>query len=332
MNGMAVCAGIAGLELGIKLATQYLGIEYRCVVYVEREAFAASALVARMAGASLGQAPVWDDVKTFDGKPWRGVVDIVTGGYPCQPFSVAGRKRGKDDPRHLWPSIKRIVKETQPEWCFFENVGNHLRLGFREVKSELEGLHYRVEAGLFSAEAVGAPHIRERLFILAHRTSGGLQGPLARMVESSKAARGERSTQAMRVEGLRGDVADRDHQGQSVHECGEQREVRGRPYPLSREVSPTSRADGASGEVIARSGGSLPIFPPGPADRDTWQAILREWPQVEPSICRMADGATPGLDATRYRDDRLRGLGNAVVPLTAAFAFVVLWRRFEVSE
>ena len=143
--------------------------EYRTVCYVERESYAASTLVARMEDEALDCAPVWDDVKTFRGKAWRGIVDIIHGGYPCQPFSVAGRKLGDKDPRHLWPDIARIVREIKPPLCFFENVGGHLRLGFEQVADDLQRMGYRVKAGLFTAQEVGAPHKRERLFILAYR-------------------------------------------------------------------------------------------------------------------------------------------------------------------
>ena len=112
--------------------------------------------------------PVWDDVATFDGRPWRGAVDIVAAGYPCQPFSVAGRRLAAADPRHLWPHVARIVGEVEPPFVFLENVAHHLRLGFPEVAGDLVGMGYRLAAGLFTAAEVGAPHRRERLFILAH--------------------------------------------------------------------------------------------------------------------------------------------------------------------
>ncbi len=165
--GLSLCAGAGGLDLGLHIAMP----GYRTICYVERDAYAAATLVARMEDKALDQAPVWDDLTSFDGKPWRGLVDIVHGGYPCQPFSVAGRKLGDKDPRHLWPHIRRIVAEIDPPLCFFENVGGHLRLGFEQVDDDLRSMGYRVAAGLFAAEEVGAPHRRERLFILAYRHS-----------------------------------------------------------------------------------------------------------------------------------------------------------------
>ena len=101
---------------------------YRTVGHVERETYAAAILVARMEDAALDPAPVWDDVATFDGRPWRGAVDIVTAGYPCQPFSVAGKRRGADDPRHLWPHVARIVGEVEPPFVFLEMTNPSVRV------------------------------------------------------------------------------------------------------------------------------------------------------------------------------------------------------------
>src|SRR6056297_1581926 len=171
--GLSLCSGAGGLDLGLHLACP----GYRTVGHVERDAYAAAILVARMEDAALDRAPVWDDVATFDGRPWRGAVDIVTAGYPCQPFSVAGKRRGADDPRHLWPHVARIVREIQPPFVFLENVAHHLRLGFPEVASGLVDMGYRLAAGLFTAAEVGAPHKRERLFILAHREHDQLADP-----------------------------------------------------------------------------------------------------------------------------------------------------------
>ena len=172
MNVLALCSGIGGIELGIQLAEPGA----RTVCYVEREAFPIAVTLTRIREGYLDDAPVWSDVKTFDGKPWRGKVDLVTGGYPCQPFSVAGRRKGADDPRHLWPDIRRIIGEVQPRFCFFENVANHLRIGFESVWRDLSDMGYTVEAGLFTAAELGGPHRRQRLFILGDATQHRLQG------------------------------------------------------------------------------------------------------------------------------------------------------------
>ena len=164
---LSLCSGAGGLELGLKLAVP----GSRTVCYVEGEAYAAAQLAARMADETMDAAPVWSDVKTFDPEPWRGCVDIITAGYPCQPFSIAGAKRAEKDPRHLWPYIREIVRIIKPRVCSFENVSHHLRLGFEQVHDDLRSMGYRVATGLFTAEEVGAPHKRERLFILAYRES-----------------------------------------------------------------------------------------------------------------------------------------------------------------
>lgn len=166
---MALCAGAGGLELGLRIA---LGDDYRCVVYVEREAYAAAALVARMADETLDTAPVWDDLSTFDGIPWRGVVDIVSAGFSCQPWSAAGKQLGIEDERWIWPDIARIVCEVGPEWVFLENVGGLVRGGLEHVLRDLALSGFDAEWDRLSAAEVGAPHLRERLFILAHRNSG----------------------------------------------------------------------------------------------------------------------------------------------------------------
>jgi len=164
---LSLCAGVGGLDLGVRLAEPAA----RTVCFVEIEAYACAILAARMAENALDPAPVWTNLRTFDGKPWRGTVDCITAGYPCQPFSVAGKQRGAEDPRHLWPDVFRVVREIRPAFCFFENVGGHLRLGFEQVHDDLRSVGYRVKAGLFTAQEVGAPHKRERLFILAYAES-----------------------------------------------------------------------------------------------------------------------------------------------------------------
>ncbi len=175
MNGLALCAGAGGLELGLHLAEP----GYRTVGFVEREARAAASLVARMADSPLGEAPVWDDLGTFDGRRWRGCVDIVSAGFPCQPFSVAGQQRGIEDERHLWPDVARVTGEVCPAWVLLENVPGLAttiapdgRSALETVCDDLQELGFAVAWDEFSAAEVGASHLRERIFIVAHAAGG----------------------------------------------------------------------------------------------------------------------------------------------------------------
>lgn len=169
---VGLCAGYGGIELGLKRAIPNL----RSVALCEVEAFAVANLVAKMESGCLEPVPVWPNLKTFPWQSFRGCVDILTGGYPCQPFSAAGKRQGADDPRHLWPYIARGIRILQPRLCFFENVEGHISLGLSDVIEDLAGMGYRTTWGIFSAEECGAPHRRKRIFILAHRISAGWEG------------------------------------------------------------------------------------------------------------------------------------------------------------
>lgn len=163
MNELALCAGVGGMALGLALADG----RHRTVGYVERDAHAAALLVARMADAALDRAPVWDDLTTFDGRPYRGRVDLISSGLPCQPYSVAGRGLGHADERALWPHFVRIVEECEPAVVFTENV-LPFRKHFEPVWRELRRLGFVWAPPLLqTASESGAPHIRERFYALA---------------------------------------------------------------------------------------------------------------------------------------------------------------------
>lgn len=301
MNGLALCAGVGGLEAGISVALP----GYRTVCYVEWEAYAAATLVARMAdpAAIIHPAPVWNDVKTFRGVRWRGVVDIITAGYPCQPFSRAGKRKGERDPRHLWPDIKRIIGEVRPCAVFLENVEGHLSLGFPEVAAGLQGMGYSVKAILVAADEAGAGQQRSRLFALAYSKD------FARILHARSRRSVKRETDTGRI-GQKKEMASTS--GPRL-EGGEQQGTYG------------ERRAGASGSASELCRPLL--FAPGPDD-DRWPAIIEQAPQLEPAICRMADGMA-------HRVDRLRLCGNGVVSLAGAYAFATLAHAatgFEITD
>jgi len=178
LTHISLCAGYGGIDLGLQLALEKI----RTVSFVEIETFAIQNLVAKIEKGFLDTAPIFSDLKKF---PWRKFarrVDILSGGFPCQPFSTASHRRKNDeDPRHLWPYIVQGIQELEyPPIVFFENVEGILTsqlksegwsdpLGtnvLHHVLRELERLGYQATAGIFSASEIGATHQRKRLFIL----------------------------------------------------------------------------------------------------------------------------------------------------------------------
>lgn len=254
--GLALCAGIGGIELGLRRILP----AYRCVCYVEQDAFCACTLVARMEDQALDRAPIWDDVGTFDGVPWRGVVDLVTSGFPCRPWSALGRRGGKSDSRWLWPHIIRIIRQVGPRCILLENVPGLVRGGLGQVLGELAESGFDAEWGVFRASSLGLPHVRERLFALAYADR-----------EYCTALLGEIRRQPTAV---RTGVA----------------------HPLDSESVPPAPDDNAGWRRYLESGGPEPCIP-------------------------------GGVDGAAYRLDRLRTIGNAVVPAQAAVAFQRLLER-----
>jgi len=168
MNELALFAGAGGGILGGHL------LGWRTVCAVELEPYAASVLVARQNDGILPPFPIWDDVCTFDGRPWRGVVDVVSGGFPCQDISAAGKGAGIDGERSgLWVQMARIIGEVRPRYVFVENSPLLVRRGLARVLADLAGLGMYARWGILGADDVGAPHIRKRMWVVAYADEDG---------------------------------------------------------------------------------------------------------------------------------------------------------------
>jgi DNA (cytosine-5)-methyltransferase 1 len=281
---IGLCAGYGGIELGLKRAIPDL----RSIALCEIEAFAVANLVAKMEAGQLEPAPVWPNLKTFPWESFRGCVDILTGGYPCQPFSAAGKRQGADDPRHLWPYIARGIRILQPRICFFENVEGHISLGLSDVIEDLAGMGYRTTWGIFSASEVGAPHQRKRVFILAHRIGAGWEGFTGGMDVRDD---GSESGGSVGQKGLRGRVWPSRPGGDNRCEWEPPRVI---------DISPESEM-----------GGDI--------DGDTRWVGYAHWESLSDyeRLCHAHDS----------RIDELRLLGNGVVPATAELAYRTLARE-----
>ena len=333
LNHISLCTGYGGIDVGLRSVLP----SCRTILACEIEAFAIANLVAKMEEKRVDSCPIWTDLHTFDARPFRGLVDIVSGGFPCQPFSHAGKRLATEDPRHLWPAIERIIGECRPSVVFLENVegivsskvgGEKDTSVLKHVLEGLEELGYRATAGIFSAEEVGAPHRRKRVFIagVADADNAGIQE--CSIPREGGGTPGRPDPPGCGQSGELADAMRPGPQGQrpecELRETGEEAQVGG-----GGELADSIGAglEGHSGDVLRAQG-------PGAAGEDgpaTAPGLLRSWPArpgeqqhdwepprtVEPGLGRGTDGA-------RDRVDRLRLLGNGVVPATAAKAFVYL--------
>jgi len=147
------------------------------VCAVEIDTYRQQVLSARQKDGIFSWFPIFDDVREFDGTKWRGLVDVVCAGFPCQPFSVAGKQRGDDDERNMWPETIRIIREVGPGLCLLENVPGLVSSGYiGTVLGDLADAGYDAEWDIVSAADVGAPHLRKRLWILAYAAKERLEG------------------------------------------------------------------------------------------------------------------------------------------------------------
>lgn len=304
VHHISLCAGIGGIDLGLSRCIR----GFDTIAYVEGEAFAAGCLAKAMETGRMDKAPIFTDVRSFPFGRFRGLVDVISGGFPCQPFSSAGQRKGTEDPRHLWPSIKRGLGECLPRVAFFENVDGILHAkseGYHcvlhHVLSDLEELGYRATAARFSAREVGAPHRRRRWFILGVRGAmANAHGTNESRIEREQIKKGQQFRRESRGNGQ--GLANSERSGLERYAGNVERSAR--PNRSRQKSGPI-----AEGCVQYPNG-------PGPQHEDEPPRVLKSG----------MGGDSHGLPD---RVDRLRALGNAVVPEVAEKAFRTLWGRLH---
>ena len=325
---LALCAGAGMLEEGLHLATGD-----RTICYVEREAAAATALLARMEEKSLAPAPIWcGDLEAFDGRRFRGLVDGVSAGFPCQPWSVAGQQQGHDDERWIWPAIFDIIRAVGCWRVRLENVPGLIRGGgLASVLGDLAALGFDAEWGTLSARAVGANHWRERVLILAYRHDCGRQ-------RAWLSDRQRRQNEALadasgaRCQGREDAGADRSHEGGDGGGSLELERDRGDLGDAISALLQGHAGDGDDGgqsrrphqgpDGSTRTSGDA-VFAYGPHD-PRWAYTLDRYPHLAPAlksaIRGVADGLASGLDGDIDVEQRRH-------PQTSPAQRISAWRK-----
>ena len=294
MNELALFAGAGGGILGGKL------LGWRTVCAVEWEPYAACVLAARQNDGLLPPFPIWDDVQTFDGKPWRGIVDVVSGGFPCQDISAAGKGAGIDGERSgMWKEMARIVGEVRPRFVFVENSPMLTSRGLGVVLGDLAALGYDAEWGVISAADTGAPHLRERIWIVAYsKKLFGDGGNDNAGISVERKAESESGNDSWSKNVANSDSAQRKRNGSAK-----------RTQEKYSDIGSTSDVVNSGCGRYKSSESEI---------RSRWNRFINtSWWATEPNLGRVANGVAA-------RVDRLKAIGNGQVPRVAATAFELL--------
>ena len=253
----------------------------------------------------------YGNIKDID---WRTVErpDVICGGYPCQPFSLAGQRNGTDDPRHLWPWVRNAISALRPTYAILENVRGHLTLGGLQVIGQLAEIGYDAEWRVVSAAGMGAPHLRDRIIIVAYTNDTRSRTSKSGVDKNGSQEIKEQQNVAQFGPGrCSADVAYTDSGRQ--HEC----DTKKRCLPVvDKESDGECVANTNARQIVGRHGGYATdrskVFSRGDYERGTQSYEGWQWWETEPNVGRVADGVSA-------RVDRLRGLGNAVVPQVAEY-------------
>ena len=311
MRHVDLCSGIGGFALGFEWAELSSP-----VLFCDIEPWSRKILAKHWP-----DVPIAEDVKELANDP-DGLIpdcDILTAGYPCQPFSLAGERRGSEDDRHIWPYIFTIIQRKRPSWCVFENVYGHVSLGLDEVLSDLEGEGYAARPFIVPACAADAPHRRDRVWIIGRNVADTRH---ARVHQSGQYA--DASQESEQPRGVQWDGISRRQQTQILANAsrlhsdgsGEHTQQSERQEP---KLGDSRGSDNVADTASKRQQGSRLYGRPqhqtqdqvGQADRadNSSQGNAQLW-LPEPPVGRVANGIP-------RRVDRLRGLGNAIVPQIA---------------
>ena len=301
-------SGIGGFSLGLESA----GL-VETVAFCDFDQYCQQVLNKNFPGV-----PVYGDVKelNYDKLKADGInqIDIITGGYPCQPFSVAGRKKGEDDPRHVWPEMFRLIQELRPTWVIGENVGGHIKLGLDTVLENLESEGYTTRTFSISASSIGANHQRERIWIIANSNNTGDRTSEHEIdKDRKKTVEGRKEQSQLKSSRYSEDMENsgRSQWPWSFEQGEDANETRKEDADQFERSGSTSKPDVANTKSVSSNGREHREYTEeGDRERKVGRegsSEIADWWSVEPSVGRVAHGLPK-------RVDRLKCLGNSVVP------------------
>ncbi len=305
MKGGSLFSGLGGLDLALEAC----GVEVKW--QVEYNEYCNKVLERHWPDVKR-----YTDIRTTDFRELEHV-DLICGGFPCQPFSVAGKNRGEADERNMWPDTFRAIRESGCRYAFLENVPNLLTHSyFGTIIADLASIGFNAEWDCFTASEVGATHRRRRLFILAYSNDISAQ-----QQERNNLGRGASSES---WQGIRAGAGRRTSDGNYAEGMSQ---PLGNPFEMETAVANAGCQHQHLQQRIhgAEYQGSRVKWPPSPDDKERWASLLSEVPSLEPALCRVADGIPD-------RTHRLKALGNAVVPATGELAFRTLWGRISIND
>lgn len=333
MNELALFAGAGGGILGSHL------MGWRTVCAVEREAYPAQVLAQRQNDGILPPFPIWSDVLSFDGKPWRGIVDVISGGFPCQDISSAGKGAGIDGARSgMWSQMARIIGEVRPRFVFVENSPMLVSRGLVRVISDLTQMGYDTQWARFSASNFGAPHQRDRLWLVGKSRCERLEARWNDYTQydgdfTDSTSKHTSSMAYTKSEGCSIDLIT-ERLSQEFPRAGVNSQSMANTKGIGLEqtgkckCSPTQRIAGCSIEFSNANSFRCEQMEQSVSCRTTSQGTTssaehssftsgREWWAVEPRLGRVADGVA-------NRVDRLKAIGNGQVSIVAVNAYQAL--------
>ena len=325
MNELALFSGAGGGILGGSL------LGWRTVAAVEVEDYPRRVLLQRQADGLLPRFPIWDDIRTFDGTPWRGRVGVISGGFPCQDISAAGSGKGISGERSgLWSEMARIISEVRPRYAFVENSPMLVTRGLERVIGDLTEMGYDCRWGIISASDIGAKHKRKRIWIVAYTDSYGWTSTKeSRSLGTAISEKQEGQNNSFNLERASclspakrnvaypqrmGRETGPEERGESTNQESSDQSDNGNQDERTGDFSNTQRerleGQSNSGEPEVSWAWSNSAFG------------HKQWWVTEPQLGRVANGVA-------HRVDRLKAIGNGQVPLCAATAWRILTKDWK---